>query len=74
MHRLVIEKIVDLIEHLRIEAAFGINPDGCFYCGQNHPTTRCHSPERFEFYDFLSECSSLDWDSTAETVTELMVQ
>jgi len=73
MHRAAVEQIISLIEHLRIEAVFGSNPEGCFYCGQDHRSTRCFAPERSAFLDFLSECAALDWDAWEEPVTELLL-
>ena len=43
-----VQKIADLIDHLRRESLEEQNK--CFYCGGNHKTVDCKSPHRKAFH------------------------
>jgi hypothetical protein len=53
--RSVEDVLRDLEEHMREEAKYPdrIHPDGCYYCGCDHPSDCCLSEEREWFYQEL---------------------
>lgn len=38
-------------KHIKNDFPDGSNPDGCFYCGGDHPSDCCASPDRNEYWE-----------------------